>query len=76
MLAVNFIKSSIQVVALDCIFSSRIKFVGFKVIFVTYRWWVGPRAVLDILEVIGRVCGRAGRLKKNTFLIKIVGKSL
>ena len=34
----------------------------------------GSRAVLDILEVIGRVCGRAGCLKKNTFLITSSGK--
>ena len=34
----------------------------------------GSWAVLDILEVTGRVSWRACCLKKNTFLINIVGK--
>ena len=36
---------------------------------------VGGSRAVDILQVTGRVCGRAGCLHESTFLIKIVGNN-
>ena len=67
------IYEKVQVVAVDWIFSSRIKFVGLEPIFVPYQWRAGPGRFLTFGG--HWVCLLASRLsKKNTFLIKIAGK--
>ena len=64
----------LQVVAVDWTFSSRIKFVGLKPILVTYRWWVGPGLFLTFWRSLGGSLGEHVVFKKNTCLVKIVGK--
>ena len=61
------IPQEVQVLAVDWIFSSRIKFVVLKPILGDLSVEGGSRAVLDILEVTGRVSWRARCLKKTRF---------
>ena len=59
------IPQEVQVLAVDWILSSRIKFVGLKPIFGEISTVGGSQAVLDILEVTGRVSWRARCLLKT-----------
>ena len=66
----------LQVVAVDWVFSSRIKFVGSEPIFGPYQWRAGPGRFLTFWRSLGVSLGEQVVLKKkNTCLIKIVGKN-
>ena len=64
----------IQVVAVDWIFSSRIKFVGLESILVTYRWWVGPGRFLTFWRSLEGSLGEQNVFKKTRFCQKPSGK--